>query len=151
MTQTTGGLSATNASLEISTNGSSWTDVAGFGVKVEPSEQTRQTGEVYTLDGDTAIITSGKLEPIELEITVVYTEGASEPFEVVRGQFQTAGGGALYARYSPKGGQSTEFMFTTPAGVVSKFNWPKPDAGTPDPQVIMFAIKVPYVTKSAVA
>ena len=74
MPQTTGGLSAVNAQVEVSTNGSAWTDISGSSNKVEPSGGERQSGEAYTHDGDVAIITGGKREPIELTLSFVYTE-----------------------------------------------------------------------------
>lgn len=150
MAQTTGGLSAVNAKLEISTNGSSWTDISGFSNKITPGGQSRMTGEAYTLDGDTAIIGSGKREPLELNIAVVYTEGAPDPFEVIRAQFETAGGGALYVRWSPKGGSSTQFQFTSDVGVVSEFNWPEADAANADPKLVEFTLKTAKVTKSVI-
>lgn len=149
MAQTTGGLSFKEVEVGISTNGSSWTDTSGFAASVEIGGGDRQTGEVYTFDGDTAIITSGKREPLEVTIKVVYTEGGSDPFEVVRAAYEA--GSSLYVRWSPKGGETGEFMFTSSAGVVTNAPYPTGEAGSGDPTMIEFTVKVASITKSVVA
>lgn len=149
MAQTTSALSAKSAKVEISTNGSSWTDISGVASAVEPGTATRQSGEAYTFDGDTAIITGGKREPVELEVKIVYTEGASDGFEVVRAAFEA--GTALYVRYSPKGGTTGNFMFTSDSGLVVDFNYPTIDAEEAAPILTDFTVKTAKVTKSVVA
>lgn len=149
MAQTTGALSWRNSKVEYSTNGSSWTDMSGFENAIEGAEQARMTGEAYTSDGDTAAITRGKREPMELTVTYLYTEGGAEPFEVIRALFEA--GSDLYLRWSPRGGSSGQFQYTTPAGVISNFIYPQGEAGSADPVPGGFTLKVPYITKSVVA
>lgn len=148
MAQTTGGMSMKDCSLEYSTNGSSWTDISGFSNSIEPDGGDRKLSETYTMDGDTAIITKGKREPIDLKVRIVYTEGGSDPFEVVRAIHEA--GSDFYLRWSPKGGDSTEFMYTSPAGAIQSFPYPGGDTGSSDAIMTEFVLKVPYVTKSVV-
>lgn len=148
MAQTTNGISMKDCKLEGSTNGSTWADISGFAASIETDGGDRQTGEDYTFDGDTAIITKGKREPIDLTAKVVYTEGASDPFEAVRAAYEA--GTPYYLRWSPKGGGLSTFQYTTPAGVVTSFPYPGGEAGSADPVMIEFTLKVPYVTKAAV-
>lgn len=147
MTQTTGATTASVAKLEISSDGSTWTDVSGEAMSIEGMEQTRTSSEAYTFDGDTAIILEGKREPMEITLNVTYTEGASGVFEVVRGLFETYGS-RCYIRWSPKGGQTGEFQFTSSAGVVSSFIYPQGEAGSADVIPCTFTIRNPKVTKS---
>jgi hypothetical protein len=150
MAQTTGAFSAVNALVEVSTNGSAWTDISGFSNKVDPGDATRASGEVYTHDGDTAIITGGKREPLEIEYSFVFTHGAGDVFEVVRAQFETAGGGPLYVRWAPKGSTTGNFRFTSDAGVVTKFLYPGADAEEPKAAMGGFTLKTPKVTKALI-
>lgn len=114
MAQTTGGMSAVVADVEYSTNGTAWTSLSGSTTSVEDFEQDRMTGETYTFDGDSAIITKGKREPMEITFRFVYTETAGEAFEVIRAAWEADGGTDLYFRWSPKGiGASGRFVFTT--------------------------------------
>ena len=56
MAQTTGATTARAATVGYSSDGSSWTDISGFAMAVTGASQDRMSGEVYTFDGDTAII-----------------------------------------------------------------------------------------------
>lgn len=133
MAQTTEQLSAVNASVEYSTDGSAWTDISGFANMVTPDPQTRMSGIAFTFDGDSGLVTFGKREPFSLRVRVVYTEDASSAWEALRAIWETAGGGAIYLRYSPKGSDTGDFEFTTPETRISEFNYPSIDASSPDP------------------
>lgn len=147
MAQTTSALAMTDGTIEVSTNGSSWTDISGSGSTVEPGDQTRQSGEVYTVSGDTAIITGGKREPLELEIKIVYTETAGEAFEVLRAIHEAAPG-TIYVRYG-RGG-SGSFLFTSAKGVLTSFVYPPLMSDDAKPKLLGIKCKVPSVTKSVV-
>lgn len=149
MAQTTGALSCVNGKIEFSTNGSSWTDISGFANSLEPSGGNRQTGEMYTLSGDTAVITSGKREPIELEVKILYTEGGSDAFEVVRAAYEAGTRG--YLRWSPDTGAAGDFLFTSDSGPISEFAYPPAMAEEAGPVAISFKLRVPKVTKSVIA
>jgi len=151
MTQITGGFSTADAKIEISANGSSWTDISGSTASVGEAEQARKTGSKYTHSGDTAIVTAGKREPFEIPVAIVYTEGTGDPFEVLRAAFEAAGGTAYYFRWSPKGGAGGEFQYATPAAIISGFTYPGTDAESGEPSMCGFKILTPYVTKSVVA
>lgn len=147
MAQSTGGTAGVNAKVEFSVNGSSWTDISGSSSSVDPGEQPGMSGEAYTFSGDNAVVTAGKNEPIEIDVKILYTETAGEAFEVVRAQFQTTGR-AAYLRWSPKGGTTGQFLFTSAAGVLTGISWPPSDAGDGKPIMAGFKIKVPSITKS---
>lgn len=149
MAQTTSAISFKNCKVEISTNGTSWTDISGVATGVEVGGGDRQTGEAYTYDGDTAIITTGKREPLEITVKTVYTEGTSEAYETVRAAYEA--GTSLYIRWSPRGGSAGNFQFATDAGVVTGAVYPVGEAGSGDPVVVGFTVKTPKVTKSVVA
>jgi hypothetical protein len=149
MAQVTGAMSSAEGRLWVSTDGSAWTDVSGATTTVVPSGGGKMTGETYTLDGDNPIVTSGKNTPFELAITAVYTEGASDLFEIVRPLFEA--GSPVYVRWSPKGGQTGEFMFTSAAGRVTALTYPglAADNGNPIPTGLTW--RGPKPTKSVVA
>jgi hypothetical protein len=89
------------------------------------------TGETYTFLGDGPIVTSGKSQPMDLTITAVYTEGVSSLFNTARAPW--ADGTNFYVRYSPRGGQTGETMFTTGAGRVTSLTFPSVDAASGAP------------------
>lgn len=148
MAQTTGAMSSRAAVLELSTNGSVWTDHSGLATNVEDTTQTRISGEAYTFDGDTAIIKAGKREPAEIKVSVVYTEGAAEATEVVRAAFE--GATDLYLRWAPKGATTGNFRYTTSAGIVIEYNYPPIEAESGDPILTEFTLRAASVTKAVI-
>lgn len=148
MAQTSDGLSMVDCKVEYSTNGTTYNDISGFSGSVEGTEQTRQTGVVYTFDGDVAIIRAGKREPLELTFNIVYTEGTGDPWELLRPYFEA--GSAVYFRYSPKGGDATEFQFTSGAGYIISFPYPGGTSEGGDPVMQAWTFQTPQVTKAVV-
>jgi len=148
MAQMTGALPMTDARIEYSLNGSAYVDCSGYANEINPGEQTRKTGVVYTFDGDTGIIKAGKREPMDLEFTMVYEEGTSSPWEVLRPYFEA--GSAVYFRYGPKGTSSGSYRFTADAGIITKFPYPsgKPEDG--DPVVVAITLQTAKLTKGTV-
>jgi hypothetical protein len=149
MAQITGAVSSNSFKVEISTNGSSWTDISGAANTLEYEGGGKTTGETYTFDGDNPIVTVGKSEPAEVTVAAVYTEGASDTFETIRPLYEA--GSDLYLRWSPKGGQTGEFVFTTGAGKVTELVYPAGDASSGDPIMTGFTWRGPKPTKSVAA
>lgn len=147
MPQTTTALSSVNGKLEFSSTGSTWVDISGSSNSVEPGDQTRQSGEIYTLSGDTAIITAGKREPIELQVKVLFTPTSGEAWETVRPAFEAASG-AGYLRWSPQGGATGTKQFTTDAGILTSLTYPPSMADEAKPVMVGFKLKTPKVTES---
>ena len=58
MAQTTGSVAQSNFKIEVSTNGSAWTDISGQSNTVETDGGEHQTGEQYTADGDVPVESS---------------------------------------------------------------------------------------------
>jgi hypothetical protein len=148
MAQTTSGTSARAASVEYSTNGSSWTDMSGFSNKVDLSGGDRDAGETLTFDGDTPIVTRGKRKATKVSVSVVYTEGASEIQEVARAAHQN--GTDLYLRWTVKGITTGNFRYTTSAGVVTAALFPSVDTGDAKAVMAKVEVLVSEVTKAAV-
>lgn len=152
MAQTTAQKPQACGKLELSPDGSSWTDYSGGTQSVTGAEQTRMSGEAYTLDGDTAVIAGGKREPMELVFACVYTETDAEVYEQTRAQFETAGcDGPLYARWSPGGGNAGDEQLTTSKGILVSFTYPPMDASTGGPIMAGFTLKVASVSTDIVA
>ncbi|MBN1815331.1 MAG: hypothetical protein JXA14_26100 [Anaerolineae bacterium] len=151
MTQATGARSLCNVKVEYKI-GESWVDISGYANTVEPSAAARKSGETWTADGDTPIVTFGKQEPRELDVTIVYTEGSTDPFKVLRDHFEKACGSPIQVRYSPGGGDTDDMQFTTSAtyGAIIEFNDPGGEVDTGDPLVISFKVKTSDIADSYV-
>jgi len=153
MAQTTNQVPLSCGKLELSFDScATWYDASGETVSLAPPQQTRMSGETYTLDGDNALIGGGKKEPMELVFVIVYTEADAEAYERIREAFETTGcGGTTCARWSPRGGSAGHEQITTATGTIISFTYPPMDATTGGVILGGFTLKVPYVTTTIVA
>ncbi len=150
MAQTTGALPSAVGKLEIGTDGATWTEISGSAMSLDAPEQARMSGEAYTLDGDTAIITGGKREPMELGFSVVYTEEADEAWDEAQDIFETIGGGDVYVQWSPGGGDTGDWQFTSDKGVLTGLTYPPTNAGEGGPIMAGFTVKTAKVAQAVV-
>ena len=148
MAQTTGGMSANAMYVGLSTDNSSWTDVSGYANSVQVSGGERQTGEAFTFDGNTPIVKYGKLGFLTVTITGVYTEEASKLYALAKAAYEA--GSALYARWSPGGGDSGDYGYTTSVGTVVNPVYPMGGADTPDPILVEVVLNVGSITQSTI-
>lgn len=149
MAQATNQVTLRAESIEISTNGSDWTDISGFANSVGIGGGDREIGEFFTAEGDTPVLGAGKRASLELTVKILYTEGVGDPYATVLSAYENAAD--LYVRFSPKGGDSGENMFTSDAGFVSNAVYPQGEVQSGDPVPIEFITKTPKLTKSEVA
>lgn len=151
MTQTIGALPSAVGKLEIGTDGVVWVDISGSAMSLDAPEQARMSGEAYTLDGDIAIITGGKREPMELAFSIVYSEVANEAWDEAQDIFETVGGGDVYVRWSPGGGDVGDWQFTSDRGVLTGLTYPGTNAGEGGPIMTGFKVKTAQVTQAVVS
>jgi hypothetical protein len=149
MAQTTGAMSFANAKIEVSTDGTAWTDISGFANKVQVGGGERSSAEYYTADGDTPIFTTGKRGSFDITVSAAYTEGAAEPAEIFRNAYENST--QVWLRWSPKGGGSGSNMYTGGPGVVLTPVYPQGDASSADVIALDFTIKTLNIEKSTVA
>lgn len=142
------------AKLEISTASGCdvWVDVSGEAQSVSGTEQTRMSGEAYTLTGDTALIAGGKREPMELVFVIVYTEDDDDAYERARENFEAVGCGSNFcARWTPRGGDAGHEQITTGTGILVSFTYPPFDASAGGPIMGGFTLKVASTSTAIIA
>lgn len=126
MTQSTGGLNSRSAKIEWSTNNSDWTDVSGSLNKVDFKGGDRKIGEAYTGGTDYPVVTVGKIEPTEADLTILYSEVTDESFRTFFNAKANATAG--YLRVEPKGtGSSGNARWTSGIGYVKSCTPPPID------------------------
>jgi hypothetical protein len=124
--------------------------MSGFSNRIAPGGGDRQTDEVFTMDGDVPIIKAGKRKSINLKVAAVYTEGGSDPFEIVRAAYEAASD--FYLRWAPKGNTTGNFLFTSTAGIVTSAPYPEvADIESGKALLVQFGVMVASVVKSVVA
>lgn len=151
MTQATGSQSFFEALVELNPGGlpGAWTDISGWDCAVADSGGDRQMGEVYTTDGDTAIIGQGKRQPRDITVRAVYTEQATDPYALALAAYRNHT--VLQVRWSPLGGDTGEKRYTTNSTYSFVINCPPPvgEAGSGDPTVFEFTVHTSDVTQDS--
>jgi len=150
MAQTTLATSSRNAVVEISTDGSTWTDISGYAQSVSPGDGTRLTGTAHTFDGNGPIIVAGKLDAQESTVGLIYTEDTGGAYDRAKGYFDGANS-TCYLRVAPNGSASGNFRFTSTKGVITQFPaFHELDASSGDVQMIEFTVQHGGWTKAAI-
>lgn len=157
MAQTTGAIAQSIYKIEVSLNGSSWTDISGQANTVEPSGGDQQTGKQFTASGGVPIITnSNKVDAITVKVNIVYTETAGEGFAIVWAQY-IGTDKRIYLRYSPAGGTTGQKRYvcandanTAILVPIVTCLPPKVDAGSGDPAMVEFSVITPKLFQEVV-
>lgn len=143
------GMSFSEAVVEYSTDGSSWTPISDETVAISHDGGDRQNDDTYVFAEDSPLTTYGKREPIETTVRAVYSEGAADIFEVVRAAYE--GKTPFWIRYSPAGGSVGDFRFTSLEGRVIRCPWPDGEAGEASAILFEFVFKTSKYQKSVIA
>lgn len=157
MAQTTSAISQAGFKVEVSTDGTSWTDISGTASTVNVDGGDVPVGEQMTAEGSEAIVvSSGKVEPRTVTVRSVYTEDAAEAFEVVYARY-AGSDKTVYLRWSPAGGASGDVQYTCAVGGVAAAvpitacTLPELDASSEDVALFEFSVKAPGIAKADVA
>lgn len=151
MAQTTDQNSFVDAEIEFGSAVDTYTDISGFANELIVDGGDRASGEIYTADGDEALLGFGKRAPLEINVKIVYTEGTGDAYELVRAAYEADGGTPAWIRWSPRGGDATEAQFTSTEGRVIKCSYPGGPVEPGDPQTIEFTVKVAAINKAVIA
>jgi len=134
--------------IEVSEDGTTWTDISGYANSVKPDGGERDTGALYTFDGDTAVVTAGKRKPQTIEMDIVYTEGANDITAMLQGWYENKT--LVYLRYAPKGMTTGNWQFQGQGYVVSPIQ-PEGDATSSDAVLVTVKFVVSAMVQSVQA
>lgn len=149
MAQTTTFTSGAGFYIAVSTDGSAWNSIEGSSNKVEVAEQNRMNGVAYTPDTDSGAISYGKLEPVEITVTCLYSKTSGEAWARAKAAFAASGGSRLDLRFAPEGNTSGNLQYTTGSSKPISLKWPSPDAGSAGP--LQFTAKwIGYLTEATI-
>ena len=151
MTQATGVQEFFEAMVEVRPVGGAWTDISGWGATVAVGGRERQVGEIYSHDGDHAIVGRGKLQPLDVTVRAIYTDGGLDPYAIVLPALENHT--VLQVRWSPYGGQAGEKQYTTDATHSHVTSCPAPsgEAGSGDPIMLEFMVRTSDIAAAAIS
>lgn len=154
MAQTTNAVTFTGAEIEYTTDGgTTYIDISGFAKVVTVEGGERNSGQYYTADGDTAIIKGGKRVPVTVTYNIAYTAQTADPYDLIRDEHFTAGGGDVMLRFSPGGGATGDFQYVTNVNnhVLKNIIDPQGDVEPGDIITIDIIVETSELTQSVVA
>lgn len=144
MAQTTTAVTGAAATVSIY-SGAAYVDISGQSQSVDIVSSTVTTGEAYTFDGNYAITTIGKYEPVEVKVNILYTETTNEGFQLARAIYE--GRTATQLKWLPLGAASGADQYETKTvGYITKMDYPGPDASKAGPLMISFTVRCPGIT-----
>lgn len=146
MPQTTTAINVVDGLLEVSTNGTTWTNVSGTTNKMDVPPQTADSGMAASLEGQYKIVRAGKYNPVEATVTVIFTETANELYELLYAQ-KNVPGRPLYLRYTPGGYDGVYRYYTADSngnkapGRITEFPYPGLNADDAAPHLVTFKLQ----------
>jgi hypothetical protein len=147
MAQTTGGMTGAAATVSILVS-ASYVDISGSSQSIDVTTATVVTGEAYTFDGNFALTTVGKYEPVEVKVNIIYTETAAEAFQSVRALFE--GRTATTLKWLPNGATVGADQYETKTtGYITAMDYPPIDASSAGPLMVSFTVRAPGITYTA--
>lgn len=150
MAQTTNAYTGSAATISIKVAAGAYVDISGSSQSVDAVTATVVTGDAYTFDGDYAITTVGKFEPVEIKVNILYTEISSEAFLTAQGAF--ANRSLVQVKWIPGGSASGSDTYESKAnGYITALDYPPIDATSAGPIMVSFTVRAPGITYTATA
>jgi len=147
MAQTTSARSMRNVVLEVSHTLGTWADISGVTNAVEVSGGDRITGEAYTADGDRPIVLFGKLEPLDVEARIVFSDNSTEAWSVLEPLY--VNGTSLRLRWAISGNNTGSYRFMADTCNITQFGYPGGEVEDGAPILTTLAVKTGKITWAA--
>lgn len=144
------GTTFSDAKIEVSIDaGSNWTDISGQTNSLVPEGGDREIGTFFDAQNDTPTLGAGKRSPLDISVRVKYGETAGQGYDILESAYENKT--EILVRWSPKGGQSGERLYTSDSGFVRTHKYPGQEVESGDPIRAEDVITVSKVTKSTIA
>lgn len=136
-----------NCKVEFSTGGTSWTDVSSDANAVMVDGFELDTDNQPVFNQAKRIQTAGGFAIGTVKVRALYAESTSGAWGMAQSAHDNRT--PLYIRWSPQGGSTGNYHYTTDAGYVKNAVWP---AGEADAKMLMpeITLETPWVTQSTI-
>lgn len=127
----------------------SWADIDSWATEVAVTGEDVPTTETYPFEGS-AIVFAGVKSPVELAVTIVYTEGSTDPFMNIRDYFEANNGPPCNVRFTPAGSASGNFRYTTSGGKLIACPPPVGSGDARSATVVTFVVRADSLGRDAI-
>ena len=111
---------------------------------LDAPEMNRDMGSVPVFGDMYHVITGGKVPPITLTVSGVYSEVATEAFERIKTYWETPGVSdcdkCIAVRWIPKGGTPGDALYQMLNAQLAGFKYPSLDAASANPITFLFKV-----------
>lgn len=135
--------------VDLTPSSSSYADIDSWATEVTVSGEDVPTTEVYPFEGS-AIVFAGNKSPVEVQVTAVYTEGSTDPFQNIRDAFEASDGPDFDVRFTPAGSASGNFRFTTSGGKLTACPPPQGAGDAASAQIFTFVVRADSLARDAI-
>lgn len=136
-----------NAKVELSADSTTWTDVSADANMVEVSGFDLETEGTPVFGQGKRLQTVGNFDLGTVKVRALYAESTSSAWGLANTAFENRS--AIYVRFSPKGGTTGDYRYTSDAGYVKAPVWPSGESG-PAPIMPEITIETPWLTKATI-
>ena len=126
--------------VELTGADSAWADIDSWATEVSVNPGTVPFQDTYPFEGS-AITFAGSRGSDEVTVTVVYTEGSSDPFQNIFDRFASSSGPTFGVRWVPKGSASGNFRFEITAGKLIACSLPQGGGDSASATTFTFAVQ----------
>ena len=126
-----------------------WADIDSWATEVTVSGEDVPTTQVYPFEGS-AIVFAGNRSPVTVSVTCVYTEGSTDPFQIIRDRFEAVDGAPFEVRFTPAGSASGNFRFTTAGGKLTACPPPQGAGDASSVTTFTFVVTADSLTRGAI-
>lgn len=146
MGQTIAAINGAAATVSIKVASGSYVDISGSSQSVSAVTATVANSDTYTLDGNSAIVLLGKVEPVDVTVNILYTEvTTTEAFMIAQGAF--AAKSAVQVKWVPKGAAAgANTIETLATGYITSIDYPEVDGSKPDAVMSSFTVHCPGIS-----
>jgi hypothetical protein len=136
-----------NCKVEFSTNGSTWTDISSDSNAVSMSGFDLETEAVGVFGDAKKVQTAGGYAIGTITVRAMYAESTTGAWGMAQAAHTNRT--ALYVRWSPRGGTTGQYRFTSDSGYVKSPVWPVGEDGAAAimPEVV---IETPFVSQTSI-
>jgi len=136
-----------NCKVELSMNNSTWTDISTDANSVTMSGFDLESEAAGVFGQATKVQTIGGYGIGTITVRAMYAESTTGAWGLAHSAY--ANRTALYVRWSPRGGSTGNYKFTSDAGYVKAPVWPTGEDGAAAvmPEIV---IETPFVTQATI-
>lgn len=152
MAQTTGAFTLNNLKIEISTSG--WPtgaiDVSGIDNSLDISGGDTGIVKAFTFGTGTPVLAPGTKDDLKVKLKLLYSENTGDNYAVLAAAYEANPPTPIQVRYSPKGGTTGNFRFTSGTGYIVSQPYPSGNAEGKEFATFEVTFDVPNIVRSTI-